>query len=189
PLRFLFILSFTAGILIRPYNELLPGFSADVFGRGAEGLAMLNAAAGLGALFSAFYLVFRGRAQGLVRIMMVSAIFSCLGLAAFSQTGNFHLALVGLTFAALMLLASHVGWMSLIQNVADPAMRGRIISFNASVGIGAPALGALLLGWLADWIGLGAALFTTSMIAMVIFLLISLPISRLTNELEADPTV
>ncbi len=188
-LRLLFTLSFTSGLLIRPYNELLPGFAEDVFGRGAEGFAALNAAAGLGALFMAVYLVFRGRAQGLVRIMMVTAVLSCIGLALFAMTSNFNLALIALAFAAMVLLASHVGWMSLIQNVAEPAMRGRIISFNASVGIGAPALGALLLGWLADWIGLGAALFTTSMIAMVIFLLISLPISRLTNELEADPTV
>ncbi len=189
PLRLLFTLSFASGLLIRPYNELLPGFSADVFERGAEGLAALNAAAGLGALLSAVYLVFRGRAQGLVRIMMVSAVLSCLGLALFTLTANFTVGLIALAFAAMMLLASHVGWMSLIQNVADPVMRGRIISFNVSVGLGAPALGALLLGWLAEMIGLRQALAATSLLALVIVLLSFRPMLRRTAELEADPVL
>ncbi len=186
-LRLLFTLSFTSGLLIRPYNELLPGFAEDVFGRGAEGFAALNAAAGLGALFMAVYLVFRGRAQGLVRIMMVTAVLSCIGLALFAMTSNFNLALIALAFAAMVLLASHVGWMSLIQNVAEPAMRGRIISFNVSVGLGAPALGALLLGWLAEMIGLGPALASTSLLALVIILFTLRPMLRRTKELEADP--
>jgi MFS family permease len=184
----LFALSIAIGLLVRPYNEILPGFAEEVFGRGAEGFAALNAAAGLGALLSAVYLVFRGRAQGLVRIMLVSAVFSCLGLVAFTLTTNFTLALGALAFSALVLLAAHVGWMSLIQNVADPVMRGRIISFHVSVGLGTPALGALLLGWLAEMIGLRQALAATSLLALVIVLCILRPILRRAEEIEADPT-
>lgn len=188
-LRLLFLLSFTIGLLVRPFNEILPGFSADVFGRGADGLAALNAAAGLGSLFSAFYLVFRGRAKGLVRIMMVSALFTCAFMALFTATADFTLALIMLALASMMLLACHVGWMSLIQNVVDPVMRGRAISVNISISLGTPALGALGLGWLAEIVGLRLALASTSLLALAVVLAVLIPIFRRTPEMEVDPEV
>lgn len=69
-LRLLFMIAFTSGLLLRPYTELLPGFAGDVFASGPEGLAALTAAAGFGALACGLVLVFRGRARGLVNIML-----------------------------------------------------------------------------------------------------------------------
>ena len=187
-LRLLFVLSFTSGILMRPYVELLPGFSADVFARGAEGLAALNAAAGLGALSSALFLVYRGRTKGLVAIMSIGAVAASLLLALFTATTLFPLALAILAFASMMLLATHVGTYSLIQNLTDPAMRGRVISVNVAISVGGPALGALLMGWVAELLGLRLALAASAALAGLVFVSVLPSIRRRAREMEADPT-
>ncbi len=186
-IRLLFLVSFTGGLLLRPFNDLLPGFAAEVFGRGAEGLAALNAAAGLGALVCAVFLIVRGRARGLVGIMATGMLCASLGFALFTTTTNFSLALPILAVAAMALLAGHVGAYSLVQNMVAPAMRARVISIGTAISVGGPALGALLLGWLAELIGLRAALATTSALAFVVVLTVLPALRRRACEMEADP--
>jgi len=186
-LRLLLLLTFTSGVLIRPYTELLPGFSAEVFGRGAEGLAALTSAAGLGALTSALFLVFRGRTRGLVRIMLTGMSCAALGLVMFTATESFTLALGVIALMSMMLLAGHVGAYSLVQNMSAPAMRGRVISFNAAVSVGSPALGALLLGWVAEMVGLRWALAGAACIAFMVVISVIPAVRRHAAEMEAEP--
>ncbi len=186
-IRVLMLISFTNGLLLRPYNDLLPGFAAEVFGRGAEGLAALNAAAGLGALVCAVFLVIRGRARGLVAIMVAGAMSASIAFLLFTTTTNFALALPILGVAAMLLLAGHVGAYSLVQNMVAPAMRGRVISISTAISVGGPALGALLMGWLADLIGLRPALAATSALALVVVLSVLPTLRRRAREMEADP--
>ena len=87
----------------------------------------------------------------------------------------------------MTLLAGHIGAYSLVQNVVDPAMRGRVISINAAVSVGGPALGALLAGWLADLVGLRPALAITSAAALVVVLALLPVLRRRRGEMEADP--
>lgn len=184
-LRLIFLLSFLFGILIRPYTELMPGFAADVFGRGAEGLSTLTAAAGLGSLVSAVVLVYRGRAQGLTRIMMGGAFMTCLGMMWFASTDTFVVAVGIIAMTSMALVGAHVGWQSLTQNVVATAMRGRIIAIQASIGIGAPAVGTLFLGWLAELIGFQLALGLGAGCALVVLILLIPHLRRLASEMEA----
>ncbi|MGB0629930.1 MAG: MFS transporter [Alphaproteobacteria bacterium] len=185
-LRLLFMISFTSGLLLRPYTELLPGFSDEVFGRGPEGLAALTAAAGFGALAAGLLLVFRGRARGLVRIMLGGALAGSVALALFSTTGTLTSGVAVLAVASFLLLGCHVGAYSLIQNATDNEMRGRVISVNVSISIGGPALGALMIGWLAELVGLQMAVGISAMAALVIVLALLPSIRRTTDEMEAE---
>ena len=187
-IRILLLISFTNGLLLRPYNDLLPGFAAEVFRRGPEGLATLTAAAGLGALVSALVLHFRARSRGLVAIMATGVILASIAFMLFTTTTNFGLALVILAAAAMMLLACHVGAYSLVQNMVAPAMRGRVISISAAISVGGPAIGALQMGWLAELIGLRPVLAVTSALALVVMLSVLPALRRRTREMEADPT-
>ncbi len=186
-IRILLLISFTIGLLLRPYNDLLPGFAAEVFGRGAEGLATLTAAAGLGALVAALFLLVRARARGLVVITATGVILASLAFILFTTTTHFGLALVVLAVAAMLLLAGHVGAYSLVQNMVAPAMRGRVISISTAISVGGPALGALLMGWLAELIGLRPALAVTSALALVVVLSVLPALRRRAREMEADP--
>ena len=187
-LRLLFLISFTSGFLLRPYIDLLPGFSAEIFHRGAEGLAMLNAAAGLGALVFGVVLVFRGRTKGLARIMMIGACCAPISLALFAATTQFSIALAALACAAVMMIAGQVGSYSLVQNLIDPAMRGRVISINAAISIGSPALGALMMGTLAEIVGLRPALATTAILALLVVIVVLPSIRRHADDMEVDPS-
>lgn len=178
--------TFVGGLLIRPFHELMPGFAASVFGRGAEGLATLNAAAGLGALVGAIFLVMRGRTEGLTRIMLTGAVCAGGSLAVYALTDNFQVA-VGLIFlVALSLLAVQVGANSLLQTIAHPDMRGRVISLNSSLGVGGPALGALGMGFLADRFGLQTVLAIAAAIGVAIYLAIAPALLRRRAEMERD---
>ena len=73
----------------RPFLELLPGFADAVFGRGADGLAWLTSAAGVGAMLGGLWLAQRGAVAGLTATT-VSAI-ALLGamLIGFAATDHF----------------------------------------------------------------------------------------------------
>lgn len=185
-LRLLFMISFTSGLLLRPYTELLPGFSDDIFGRGPEGLAALTAGAGFGALACGLLLVFRGRARGLVRIMLGGAITGSVALALFATTDTLTSGVAVVAVAAFLMLGCHVGAYSLIQNATDAQMRGRVISVNVSISIGGPALGALIIGWLAEAVGLQWAVASSAMLALVIVLLLLPAVLRTAPAMEAD---
>ena len=185
-LRLLFMIAFTSGLLLRPYTELLPGFSGEVFGRGPEGLAALTAAAGFGALACGLLLVFRGRARGLATIMLGGAVCGSVMLAVFAATNTLNAGIAVLAVASFLMLACHVGAYSLIQNTTDAEMRGRVISVNVSISIGAPALGALMIGWLAEAIGLQWAVAASALLALVIMLVLLPSVRKQTAAMEAE---
>ena len=185
-LRLLFAINLTMGILLRPYTELLAGFADDVFGGGPEELAALTAAAGLGALASGLFLAFRGRTRGLVTIMLIGAVSGSAGLGLFALQTNLTLGIITICIASLLLLTCHVGAYSLIQNSTDQTMRGRVISCSVSITIGGPALGALLIGWLAELVGLQLAVGISAMSALVIVLTLLPAIRRTRAAMEAE---
>lgn len=185
-LRLLFAVAFVSGVLLRPYTELLPGFAADIYGRGPEALSALTAGAGFGALVCGLFLGFRGRTKGLVAIMMIGAIAGSAGLAVFATASSLMLGVGIVAFASMLLMACHVGAYTLIQNATDAEMRGRVISVNVAISIGGPALGALLIGWLAEAIGLQAAVAAAALFALAVVALLVPAVRRSAGEMEAD---
>ena len=185
-LLFLLGMSFAGGLLIRPFHDLLPGFADSVFGRGVEGLATLNAAAGLGALVGALFLLARGRTEGLTRIMLTGAFLAGAALFLFTLTDRFWLAAGMIFTVSLSLLTVQVGSNSLLQTIARPDMRGRTISMSSSMSVGGPALGALAMGFLADRFGLQFVLGISAVAGMLIYLAMAPALLRRRKNMEED---
>ncbi len=185
-LLFLLGMSFAGGLLIRPFHDLLPGFADSVFGRGVEGLATLNAAAGLGALVGALFLLARGRTEGLTRIMLTGAFLAGAALFLFTLTDRFWLAAGMIFTVSLSLLTVQVGSNSLLQTIARPDMRGRTISMSSSMSVGGPALGALAMGFLADRFGLQFVLGISAVAGMLIYLAMAPALLRRRKNMEKD---
>ena len=59
-LRLLFLVTLIISCLIRPYLDFMPGFAAEIFGKGEQGLANMLAASGIGAFCFAIVLALRG---------------------------------------------------------------------------------------------------------------------------------
>lgn len=61
-------------VLVKPLTDLFPGFAADVFGRGPDGLALLFSCHGVGAMVGGLWLTSRASIKGLTRINLANVI-------------------------------------------------------------------------------------------------------------------
>ena len=154
------------GIVARPVVDLLPGYAGQVFARGADGLAMLLAAYGIGATLAGVWIASRAAGlAGMARLSILSVLFVSVMLVVFVATPVFWIGLAASTMLGFGLLVLTVTSQTLIQSAVDPAFRGRVISVHGLVMVGVPSLGALALGGLAEIFGLrlpvlaGAAIF------------------------------
>jgi len=154
PLMLVFI---AASILIRPLAELLPGFADAVFARGAAGLATLSAALGLGAVVGGLYLAQRVETgedpilpKGLLGLVGVTTVFAL--------SPYFGLAVIMIAVAGFCLILIGVSAQTMVQLHTPTELRGRVMSLYGLVARSSPAIGALILGALADLLGLRTGL-------------------------------
>jgi MFS family permease len=149
----LLIMLFTFSFFGRATAELLPGFTGAVFGKGADGLAVLTGAAGFGSLFSGIWLSRRGSLNGLSDILIVIVLFIAAFQLAFVATDNFWVSVVVFTGWGFMLNGSGIIIQSLIQANVPNEIRGRVVSLYGMLWLGTPALGAFAMGAAADFVG------------------------------------
>lgn len=138
----------------RPFVDLLPGFAAQVFQRGPEALGWMVSLVGLGALIGGLFLAMRPSVRGQSVIAISAVLLGAFGLLIFSLSPYFWLALVGLTIAGSSLSLSGVGTMSLVQLAVEDSMRGRVMSIYGLIFRSGPALGTLIMGFAAEYVGL-----------------------------------
>ena len=150
----LFLLCGFGAVLLRPVQEMLPGFAGAVYNAGPTGLAWLTSAMGVGAMISATWIGVRGRVQGLTNICYWGTALLAASTFGFITTNNL---LIGVIFAALAgfsLNTVTTGIQALVQSTVDDSMRGRVMSLFTVIFRGTPAIGGFVLGVLAEFIGL-----------------------------------
>ena len=150
PIRNLLIYTALMAILLRPVVELMPGFADVVFGRGADGLAWLLAAFGIGSLSAALWIAVRGRTDGLTRVFSINLLIGASTLLAFALISHFWMALVVVTIFGFSSTAVSICSQSLVQNLVAGHMRARVMGLVGLTFRAVPALGALTQGWLAS---------------------------------------
>ena len=142
------------GVFLRPATELFPAFSELKFDLGAEGLGLMNAALGIGAILGALALSKQRESLSALRqILLMSTLFA-ISLLAFSITSIFWIALAFLVFHGATMSASNIAALSYVQTEAPPERLGRILSFYTIVFRVGPATGALIFGLTAEATGL-----------------------------------
>jgi MFS transporter, ENTS family, enterobactin (siderophore) exporter len=123
-----------------------PVFARDVFGRGAEGIAMMSASMGTGTLIGSVLLAKWGprdqRGRWLIRALPVGGtIMLLVGLAPNLPVAMALLVLWGFSAAVFINFAS-----TLLQTYAEPAYIGRVMSIYSLCVLGAMPLGNLHAG-------------------------------------------
>lgn len=151
------VLLCAVSVFSRPLVEMLPGFADRVFGRGASGLAWLGAVFGLGALIGVAWLASRGRIVGTTLVVLTTSVGISLSMAAFSATHDFYLALPLIGVLGFVTAVSGTGAQTLVQYAVKSEIRGRVMALYSIIVRGAPAFGAVLMGWFADQFGLRPA--------------------------------
>ena len=142
----------------RPFVELLPGFAAEVFGRGASGLAMLSSAVGIGAVAGGLWLAQRDDQAGLPRLVLTSSFLVTLTILGFALSPWFLLGLVFVTLAGIGMVSAGVSTQTVLQMSVEETMRGRVLSLFGLIFRGGPAVGALAMGAASESMGFQAPL-------------------------------
>ena len=137
----------------RPVAEMLAGFADQVFGRGAQGLGWLLGATGAGGFIGAIWLTQRGPVVGLTRVVVFQTFI--MGAATTAFACRQLLARIVFIFSVgFTQVVTGTGTQSLMQMAVDHEMRGRVMSLYALVWRGTPAIGAIVVGWVASRTGL-----------------------------------
>ena len=153
----------------RATQELLPGFTGTVFNVGADGLAMLTGAAGLGSLFSGIWLSRRGTLAGLSDILIVMVLLIAASQLAFVATDMFWVSLTVFIAWGFVLNGAGIVCQSLVQATVPDTIRGRVVSLYGMLWLGTPALGAFVMGVAADYFGVRAPIAGGALIVLVTF--------------------
>lgn len=154
PLAAMFMLLTLMGVLARPLTYMLSAFVGAVYEAGPETLALFTSAVGAGAVFSGLKLSMDGGTKGLVRGILFNALFSLVSMIGFSITDNAIVAAILIFVFGYTITICTVSGQTLVQTAVDDHMRGRVLSLWVAFTRGAPALGVLVLGWLAQQWGL-----------------------------------
>ena len=141
-------------VFSRSFFDLLPAFADRVFERGAEGLAILVASIGVGALFASLWLAGRGHPAGLTRIGVNFLLVVAAGEAVFATTDRFPLAVVCMAIIGFATVTTSITCQTLLQNTIDGHVRGRVMSLYGMAMRAGPAFGALALGATSERVGL-----------------------------------
>lgn len=138
---------------IRALPDLLPAFAANVFNGGVHELAWLTSAMGLGAMIGGLKMARLRGIRGLTRIVIWNVAFLAVAVSALAATEEFWLGVAAAVACGYVLTVNGTGTQTLIQSSVDGALRGRVMAVFTLIYQGAPALGAVLLGALADHFG------------------------------------
>tara|TARA_R110001583_G_scaffold171739_2_gene325460 strand:+ start:7523 stop:8779 length:1257 start_codon:yes stop_codon:yes gene_type:complete len=164
------------GSMVRAMIELMPAIAAGTFSENAAGLAVLTGAAAFGAVASGLT-VGRGRAAHLFYGVLpwwgggaVASIF-------LTQAQSPIIAVLAAIAIGFTVTRGLVSTQIFVQLTTPDGLRGRVLSVHGLIARGSPALGALIIGFAADRIGLAYAVAISSII-LLLSLLVLVPMIR-----------
>ncbi len=155
-------------------TTLLPIVATAVLHGDAATLALLSAAAGLGAFLAALFLASRRDVGELDRWIAVAPVCYGVALLAFSFANGLAAAALLLSATGFALLLMTAGANTILQTIVPEDKRGRVVSLYTTMVTGLAPIGGLIAGLLADQMGtastlrvfglacLGAAVFRAS---------------------------
>jgi len=174
----LFLLDFGV-TLVGFYRPILPIFASDIFDVGATGLGTLYGAPAIGSLLGASCLLMLGNikhkgAAVVVAAVVFAASLALLGMARWYWLGVVAVVALGFTDAISVAMRRTV-----VQLLAPDAMLGRASSLVTVFAQSTNALGALLAGTAAAYLGASRALLVGSAVCLMMIFAISRAIPQL----------
>ena len=153
-MRYIILLLALANLLAVPYTVLLPAFAKDILAGGSNIYGFLVGASGFGALLGALYLASIKTPEKTGKLIPWSAILFGLGLIifSFSRYNIVSIIIIGAVGFGDMLHTAASN--TFIQTITDDDKRGRVMSLYTMAIVGTAPFGSLLVGELADLIGI-----------------------------------
>jgi MFS family permease len=136
------------------FQATMPEFAHDLGTQKADfAYSALLAANAAGAVIGGFLLEGRGWLPPRVQTAMLSAILWCVAIAGFALSTNYYLSLFLLFTAGMLNLTFSSMGQTIVQLLAPPHLRGRLIGLFAMSSMGLKAFSGLTVGVLGGLIG------------------------------------
>jgi MFS family permease len=164
--RVLLLLLAASSIFGMSYVALLPVLASRVLGGGPELYGLLQSCAGAGALLGGVLLMLRGGVEGLDRRAALGAAALGLGLAAASASRTPPVTMAALALAGFGYITQTAGTMTLLQSVAPPEMRGRMMGIFSTLFVGMAPFGALAGGFATGRFGVSRTLLAGALVVL-----------------------
>ena len=169
----LMMLAYVPRVFAVPYQTLMPVFQKDVLHVGPEGLGLLMAAPGIGAVIAVLTLASLGhriKRQGL--LLVGSIVILGFFLILFSHLTSLPLALITLVIAGAFQMFFLASTATMLQLVVPDELRGRVMSLYM-LDRGFMPAGALFAGTAAHFIGAPMTVATMGAIVILLTLVVA----------------
>jgi MFS family permease len=144
-------------LLALNFNVLVPLVARDVLNEGAHGLGLLMAALGCGAVTGAVGLALWRRGRPALWALAGLAGALCVGTAALALVGRFGTAVAVLAVLGGCQILFTKSCNTMLQLTTPDALRGRVMGLYTLAFVGVTPLGSLLVGGVAERLGVQAA--------------------------------
>ena len=176
-------------LFVRPFTELLPGFTSEVLDRGVNAYSALLAFHGVGAMIGGYWMAQRGGTEGFTKVLIGTLIVVALALMVFTTVAVYWLALPIMIVTGGCFVAQGIAIQTLLQTTIAPDMRGRVMSLYGMVARGGPSLGALTMGTMSEFLGLRGPLFGGAVLCFLLWVWAFARRERLTRLMEGGEGV
>ena len=145
--------------LIRGTLEILPVIADGIFTKGAAGLGILTSIAGFGAVVAGITKVFTQsqKAGEIPKFVIASALLGVALIPLVGLSSTWELTVGYICYLGFAATLSGISIQTALQMDLPDHFRGRVMSLWTVVNVGATATGAMILGGLADYIGIPTA--------------------------------
>ena len=146
PLRALLATCGLIAVSVAPVMTLAPMFADGIFHKGPDGLGLLTASMGLGAVAGTLSLARRTAAGGLPRVVFFSAAILAVALTLFAASPSFLLCVALMPFIGMAVMRHNAATNTTVQMAIEDRLRGRVMSFYSMMVVGMFPVGSLLAG-------------------------------------------
>ncbi|MFA6542489.1 MAG: MFS transporter [Bacteroidota bacterium] len=154
------------------YSVLLPVFAEDILKIGAVGLGNLLTAVGIGAFISAVSVAtFEAKIQPKTFVYGGLFLF-VISVSIFALSSSITLSVLSLIGVGMGLVAFFATANASIQRRAPDKLRGRVMGLYSLIFQGSFPFGSLLIGVVAEWMGVRGAIFIGGIICGITGLLV-----------------
>ena len=173
--------------IMRAFRELLAGYAGGVFHEGAQGLALLTSAVGVGALLGSILVANLGSVKGLTHKIFFALAVGIVLQFGFALTPSFAIAVACTAGMGTAVAMGGIGSQVLVQSAIHGAMRGRVMSLWAQILRGGPPIGAWIIGLASELGGFRVVMAAATALYLIIFLAVLPRLKYLSHHLEAPP--
>jgi MFS family permease len=172
-LRALFLLASIPTLFVFPYIGFLNVFARDILKIGAEGLGLLMAVSGCGAVVGSLLVASARRSEGAGRLLLGMTVLYGLPIVGVALSRTLWITLLLLFLAGMLGAAFMSGNNALVQHRVTDDVRGRVTgAYMLTWGL--MPLGSLPMGMIADRVGTPAAVAGGAIISSLLALILGL---------------